>query len=297
MLKRLRNWCRKAKLSPGFASAGGTCGIDPSVRPEARGGCRNSRRCASNVVGFVGEIVTLDVVSLYGTKIVRVPSFDFNPEFLRRRRRPCSCSFRRDCSHRQPPYPLVMIERVSARVASSRVIFEVASNLDLRSSRYLFRRAGIRLSDPRRVDCTAILALTWGLSSGHCTDGHLRFLRVPHARCPTELRRDVPQQSRDKPTTPFRNGCEVVCCGICLLFDVEAVGGYLHLVVLVLSHVQLKMSAGEAERMAAQPSDSNELELVQGQLDLSRSSEDIVQSWTVQSISQLSRFARATMPA
>lgn len=67
--------------------------------------------------------------------------------------------------------------------------------------------------------------------------------------------------------------------------------------VLVLSHVQLKMSAGEAERMAAQPSDSNELELVQGQLDLSRSSEDIVQSWTVQSISQLSRFARATMPA
>lgn len=63
MLRRLRNWCKKARFKPGLVEGGGICvdGDDRSPRPAALGGFKNSRRCASNVVGFVGRMVTFEV--------------------------------------------------------------------------------------------------------------------------------------------------------------------------------------------------------------------------------------------
>lgn len=63
MLIRLRNWCKKARFKPGFVDGGGIAEMaSPLPRPAARGGFRNNRRWASNVVGFVGWIVTLEVI-------------------------------------------------------------------------------------------------------------------------------------------------------------------------------------------------------------------------------------------
>jgi hypothetical protein len=61
ILSRLKNWCKKAKFNPGFVWADGTV---PSPRPDTRGGFKKSRRCASNVNGFVVLIITLEVPSL-----------------------------------------------------------------------------------------------------------------------------------------------------------------------------------------------------------------------------------------
>jgi hypothetical protein len=63
ILHRLRNWCRNARFSPGLVVGGGIIEPDSSSLPRAdAGGFRNSLLCASNVVGFVGWILTLEVI-------------------------------------------------------------------------------------------------------------------------------------------------------------------------------------------------------------------------------------------
>lgn len=109
----------------------------PSERPEALGGVRKSRRCASNVVALVGWIVTLEVESLYGTNIIREPSLFRSPEFLRNNRLPCSFSACRFFHHLLLPVPPAMIERASSRVATTFVKFEVPFALDRNRFEYL----------------------------------------------------------------------------------------------------------------------------------------------------------------
>lgn len=58
ILRRLRNWCMNAMLRPGLVLGGGTDVIWPSPSRAALGGFRNNLRCASNVIGFVGCILT-----------------------------------------------------------------------------------------------------------------------------------------------------------------------------------------------------------------------------------------------
>lgn len=91
MLSRLRNWCKNARFNPGFVCGGGTDDVlCPSIRRAALGGLRKSRLCASNVVGFVGYITTLEVEFRYGTKMTLEPSLPRRPEFLRRRFLSCA---------------------------------------------------------------------------------------------------------------------------------------------------------------------------------------------------------------
>lgn len=105
ILSKLRNWCKNARFNPGFVVGGGICEAPdgPPPRPAARGGFRNSRLCASNVVGFVGYKVTLDVDDLYGTYIIRDPSFLRMPEFFLNSRLPCARSLVLSCHHLYPP--------------------------------------------------------------------------------------------------------------------------------------------------------------------------------------------------
>src|SRR5690242_6571956 len=92
MFSRLRNWCRKARLRPGFVCGGGACGSVASCILAARGGCKNSRLWASKVVGLVGLMTTLDVESLLGTYMVLLPSLFFRPELRRSSFLPVSLS-------------------------------------------------------------------------------------------------------------------------------------------------------------------------------------------------------------
>lgn len=61
MLRRLKNWCIKATLRPGFVFGGGTWPMYPSPNLAARGGFRNSLLWASKVMVFVGYMVTFAV--------------------------------------------------------------------------------------------------------------------------------------------------------------------------------------------------------------------------------------------
>lgn len=61
MLNRLSSWCKKAKFKPGLVDGGGAPPY-PSRSPAALGGFKNSRLWASNVVDFVGWMVTLEVL-------------------------------------------------------------------------------------------------------------------------------------------------------------------------------------------------------------------------------------------
>lgn len=126
MLRRLRNWCKKARLRPGLVCAEGTV---PSPKPETRGGLRKRRRCASKVKGLVLLITTLDVPSLYGTYIVRDPSLLCNHELVRTSLRPCSRSCRLFLHHRRDPSAPRIIDVASARVARSRVVRVVRRSL------------------------------------------------------------------------------------------------------------------------------------------------------------------------
>ena len=54
MLKRERNWWRKARLRPGFAITTDPIEPEPDERRVIRGGVRNSLRWASKVVCLVG---------------------------------------------------------------------------------------------------------------------------------------------------------------------------------------------------------------------------------------------------
>lgn len=71
MLERLRNLCRKARFMPGFVDDGdGTVlGRPPTLsglsldEDLSLGSSKNSLRCASKVVCFVGNMVTLEVFS------------------------------------------------------------------------------------------------------------------------------------------------------------------------------------------------------------------------------------------
>lgn len=100
------------------------------LRADA-GGFRNRRRWASKVVGLVGWIKTFEVRDpLYGTKMVRDPSFPRMPEFRRSKRRPWARSFARSRNQLYPPYPEPMIDKSSAMIAMRRVVFEVRWTLE-----------------------------------------------------------------------------------------------------------------------------------------------------------------------
>ncbi len=81
----------KATFNPGFVDGGGTVPTNrPSPNRAALGGLRNKRRCASNVIGFVGCILTSAVEFRYGTNMVLDPSLPLSPELRRNNRRPCA---------------------------------------------------------------------------------------------------------------------------------------------------------------------------------------------------------------
>jgi hypothetical protein len=64
MLIRLRNWWRKAMLSPGLMFVGGGPVAGSYFSPARPVELRKSLLCASKVVSLVGKMVTLLVESL-----------------------------------------------------------------------------------------------------------------------------------------------------------------------------------------------------------------------------------------
>ncbi len=158
MLNRLKNWCMKAILSPGFVFAGGTwLSVCPSPSRAALGGLRNSRLCASKVIGFVGCILTSAVEDRYGTNIVLEPSLPRRLEFRRRCRRPCALFFDRFLSHDLPPYAPERIVTIKANVAASCVTRDVCLTFERKRRAHdpSIENRGSPLF--RRVDWTAIM--------------------------------------------------------------------------------------------------------------------------------------------
>lgn len=183
MLIKLRNWCKKAKLRPGFVCADG---MVPSPRPETFGGLRNKRRCASYVVSFVLGMITFEVLSLYGTYMVLDPSLLKSQEFVRTSFFPCSFSARRFLHHLLPPSAPRIIVVARAIVASTRVRRDVFRILSWNNFLYFSMKATIMSSDAewRRVDCAAISLFREQLAAVICLRAlHFEFLDTNEYSC------------------------------------------------------------------------------------------------------------------
>lgn len=160
MLSRLKNWCIKAILRPGFVFGGGTCPvICPSPSLATLGGLRKSRLCASKVIGLVGCILTSAVEDWYGTTIVLDPSFPRKPEFRRKRRWRCAFFFDRCLSHDRPACAPERIVIMKAIVATSRVAFEVCLTFERKRRAHGPSIANKGSPECRRVDWAAIILL------------------------------------------------------------------------------------------------------------------------------------------
>ena len=140
-LIKLRNWCRNAMFNPGLIFVGGGPVAGSYFAPAWPDELRNSLRCASKVVNLVGKMVTLLVESLYGTNIVRLPSFPRSPLLRRTRRLPVSRSAFFLLYLLYPPYPPVTMAKESARVATRRVVRELRGPLRGRASSRVSRQA------------------------------------------------------------------------------------------------------------------------------------------------------------
>ena len=105
-------------------------------------------------------MVTLEVVSLYGTNTTRDPSLFLSPEFRLCNLCPCSFSAARFCHDRWPKVPPHIIEIVRSRVAISFAVFE-APCIRLRTRFAYFWYSAPMGSEYRKVDCEAIFPGFW----------------------------------------------------------------------------------------------------------------------------------------
>lgn len=101
-------------------------------------------------------MVTLDVVSLYGTNMVRDPSFPRSPELRLSSRRPCSFSFFRVFHQPSAPYPLPTMESVRRSAATNLVLLDVDFARIRKLSTYFRIRIDKGSSLCRRVDWAAM---------------------------------------------------------------------------------------------------------------------------------------------